>query len=392
MKVAIAAPYSWPEVRRGGERYLHDLAWWLREAGHDVRIVAGTQLGSRVDEVDGIVVHRRRYRAFPSIPVPPHWTPPETLGAVVWPWLVRNRTDLVIALTPTAAIAARAAGHRVVFTFLGRPRREWWALHPAEGHYFRLAMRCSHATTVLSTPAADVAEELTGRRPVVLPPGIRLDRFPREVERSPHPLVLFASACDERGKGLEILFQAFDQLLVVIPKARLRLIGPGDHRWALDELPSSAAHRVRGALETPGVGLINDVPNEYARAHTTAMPSRGEAFGLVVLESLACGTPSVGSAAEGVLDVLTGCSQARLVPYGDVAALTRALAETIALAQHSDTASDARAHAAAWDWSRVGPEHLALYEEIGSSHTGLRRGPGQLRRPELASSVIGRTR
>jgi phosphatidylinositol alpha-mannosyltransferase len=390
--VAIAAPYSWPEVRRGGERYLHDLAWLLREAGHDVRIVAGTQLSSRVDQVDGIVVHRRRYRAFPSIPVPQQWTPPETLGAVVWPWLVRNRTDLVIALTPTAAIAARAAGHRVVFTFLGRPRREWWTLHPAERHYFRWAMRCSHVTTVLSTPAANVAEELIERRPVVLPPGIRLDRFPCEIERSPYPVVLFASSCDERGKGLEVLFQAFDQLLGVIPRARLRLIGPGDYAWALDTLPSSAASRVRCALETPGVGLINDVPHEYARAHTTAMPSRGEAFGLVMLESLACGTPCVGSAEEGVLDLLTGCAQARLVPYGDVVGLTRALAETIALAQRSNTAAGARAHAAAWDWSKRGPEHLALYEEVGSSHAGLRRSLGRMRRSASACMVIDRSR
>jgi glycosyltransferase involved in cell wall biosynthesis len=390
--VAIAAPYSWPEVRRGGERYLHDLAWLLREAGHGVRIVAGTQLSSRVDEVDGIIVHRRRYRALPSLPVPRHWIPPETFGAVAWPWLARNRADLVIALTPSAAIAARATGHRVVFTYLGRPNPEWWALHPAEEQYFRWAMRCAHATTVLSTPAANMAEHITGKMPVVLPPGIRLDRFPSEVERSPYPLVLFASSCAERGKGLDVLFQAFDQLLNVVPQAKLRLIGPGDYSWAVDTLPSSAAYRVRRALETPGVGLINDVPDEYARAHTTAMPSRGEAFGLVMLESLACGTPCVGSAAEGVLDVLSGCAEARLVPYGDVVGLTRALAETIALAQRSGTAAGARAHAAAWDWSKRGPEHLALYEEVGTPHGGLRQILRRVRRATSTSMVKGRSR
>jgi len=392
VRVAIAAPYSWPEVRRGGERYLHDLAWLLREAGDEVRIVAGTLLDSGVDQIDGIVVHRRRYRVLPSVPLARHCTPLETFGAVAWPWLIRNRADLVVALDPSAAIAARAAGHRVVFTYLGHPLPEWWALHPDEGRRFKWAMRCSHATTVLSTSAANMTEHLTGRRPVVLHPGIRLDRFPRGVERSPYPLVLFASACDVRGKCLDLLFQAFDQLLDVIPQARLRLIGPGDYRWALDKLPRFAASKVSCALETPGVGSINDVPHEYARAHTTCMPSRGEAFGLVMLESLACGTPSVGSKAEGIVDVLTGCAQARLVPHGDVAALARALEETMALAQRSTTGADARAHAAAWDWSKRGPEHLALYEEVASSNAGRRRSSGRIRGSASASLETERSR
>src|SRR5881394_4129814 len=36
----------------------------------------------------------------------------------------------------------------------------------------------------------------------------------------------------------------------------------------------------------------------YREAHVAALPSWGEAFGLVLVEAMACGTPSVGPTAE----------------------------------------------------------------------------------------------
>ena len=42
MYVALVHPYSWPEVKRGGERYLADIAWYLGEAGHTVDVITGT--------------------------------------------------------------------------------------------------------------------------------------------------------------------------------------------------------------------------------------------------------------------------------------------------------------------------------------------------------------
>ena len=38
-----------------------------------------------------------------------------------------------------------------------------------------------------------------------------------------------------------------------------------------------------------------DLVNAYREAHVTALASEGEAFGLVLVESLACGTPAVGN-------------------------------------------------------------------------------------------------
>src|SRR5579884_1669213 len=121
LSVALVHPFCWPEVRRGGERYVDELAGWLRSQGNQVDILTGTHDDSGVDvRADGAVVRRRR-----------HWqrfrlarfgvTEVESFGAAVWPTLLRRRYDVVHAMTPTAALAARAAGQRTIYTVLGHP-------------------------------------------------------------------------------------------------------------------------------------------------------------------------------------------------------------------------------------------------------------------------------
>jgi hypothetical protein len=54
--------YAWPEVRRGGERYLHELASALADTGHRVRVLTTAPTAKR-DEVLGVEISyfRRRH-------------------------------------------------------------------------------------------------------------------------------------------------------------------------------------------------------------------------------------------------------------------------------------------------------------------------------------------
>ena len=60
LRIAVVHPFSWPEVRRGGERYLDDLVWYLTEAGHAVDVVTGTTSPSFVAARGGATERRRR--------------------------------------------------------------------------------------------------------------------------------------------------------------------------------------------------------------------------------------------------------------------------------------------------------------------------------------------
>ena len=140
LRVALVHPYSWPDVRRGGERYLADLAWYLAEAGHLVDVVTGTEASATDERVDGVMVRRRHHilrhrlasRGIGST---------ETFAVPALSCLLRRRYDVVHALTPTAAITARLAGQRTVFTLLGHPTDDALRQRPAPARLLKIGAR-----------------------------------------------------------------------------------------------------------------------------------------------------------------------------------------------------------------------------------------------------------
>ncbi|MBA2608947.1 MAG: glycosyltransferase, partial [Actinobacteria bacterium] len=98
-------------------------------------------------------------------------------------------------------------------------------------------------------------------------------------------------------------------------------------------------------------------------AHVTVLPSRNEAFGLALAESLASGTPVVGCAGGGADEVVTD-DVGRVVTYGDPDALSAAILDVLGMTGNPDIAARCVDRAAVWDWRRsIGPQHEALYEQ-----------------------------
>ncbi|MEX2558093.1 MAG: glycosyltransferase family 4 protein [Actinomycetota bacterium] len=370
LHVALVHPFSWPEVRRGGERYLADLTWYLERAGHRVEIITGTAWRPGASTAGRTTT--RKLRHLPPGPLARRgYGEAETFGVRALPTLLRVRGfDLVHAFAPTAAIAARLAGHRTLYTVLGHPSRELVEALPRESRLLRRAVRTASMVAALSSASARATEAAFGRRTEVLPPGVIIDRFPlRAGPRTGPPRILFPAFATNPEKGLGALVEAFDILLDRIPDARLVLAGPGDNAWAFERL-GPRADRVRAATDVPGVGNIEDLPARYAGSTVTALPSTNEAFGLILVESLACGTPAVCSAEGGMPEIVDRPEVGRTAPFGDAPALARALEETVALAAEPGTPARCREHAMRWGWEeRVGPLHEEIYATL------VRRGP-----------------
>ena len=367
MKVALVHPFAWPEVMRGGERYLHDLAWYLRCAGHDVEVVTGTNGSPGVDEIDGVPIHRYRHRRNRRL-TQRGIDAADTFGVAAFAHLVRHRYDLVHALMPTAAIAARASGHRTIYTDIGHPDRDDMRMRPGSWPLFVAAVRSANRVTALSHSAARAVTQLTGVVAMGLQPGVRLDRFePVLTPRSGSPVLLFNSDLSERRKGLDHLVAAFARVLQRRPDARLVLAAPGDHRWALEGLgPAKAA--VEAATDVIGPVPPHALQEYYGRATVTLLPSKFEAFGLVLVESLACGTPVVSTDWGGPTEIVERDDVGALVPYGDVDALAAAVHRVVELAARPDTPQTCVDHARGWDWAHaVGPAHETLYASVAKS-------------------------
>ena len=365
LRVALVHPHTWPEVRRGGERYLNDLAWYLAGAGHEVTVLTGTddRPGHRVEA--GADVHRLRH--VPPGPLASRGlTTRETFGLAALPRLLRRRFDVVHALTPTAALAARAAGHRTVYTIIGHPEPGAVDVRRPRHRVLAAAVRRATVVTALSRASADGAEVLFGRRPVhVLPPGVRVDAFPPDLSpRTGPPRVLFPADAGERWKRVDVAMAAVSRLLARRPDARLGLGGPGDHGWALARLGDEAT-RLEAATDVLGAGSLDDVPDRYRAATVTILPSGAEAFGLVLVESLACGTPVVCSDSGGKPEIVDSPAIGRVAPLDDPDATAAALDEVIDLAALPGTPAACVAHARRWGWlEAVGPAHESLYRSM----------------------------
>src|SRR5262249_20778223 len=95
------------------------------------------------------------------------------------------------------------------------------------------------------------------------------------------------------------------------------------------------------------------------------LPSWGEAFGLVLAEALACGTPVVGSDREAIPEVLGGDERiGRLFGGEDPEALAGALLEALELAADPGTAAACRERAERFSTDRTTEAYLALYREL----------------------------
>src|SRR4051812_42875880 len=64
MRVALSSVHCWPDVRRGGERYVHELGAALQRAGHDVTVLSTGAVPGR-GTVLGVPVQRLPVRSLP---------------------------------------------------------------------------------------------------------------------------------------------------------------------------------------------------------------------------------------------------------------------------------------------------------------------------------------
>lgn len=346
LAVALTATYAWPEVRRGGERYLHELAASLVRRGHRVHIVATAPTAGR-DEVLGVPVRLvGRHRAARRLLGPRGdelWFGAQALARVP-----RASLDVWHALTvgdaAAAGVAGRCGGPRSVFTALGIPtlpgRGPAGALH-------RLALATVDRYVCLSDRAAAPLRETVDRSLDVVGAGVDTHRFRPGGARHDQPVLLFASDASAPWKNLPLLLAACDPVVAARPDLEIWLAGPGDPTAAV----TAATPRVRDRVTRTRIATPDEVAELYGRAWVTALPSRNEAFGMVALESLACGTPAVVLEGEGPATFVDASVGARAAP--DAGSLAEAILGALELASVPDVAEACRARALEHGWDEV---------------------------------------
>lgn len=116
---------------------------------------------------------------------------------------------------------------------------------------------------------------------------------------------------EDRYKGFDQVIEILPQLLTRFPNLKYLIVGDGIDRPRLtakvEELGVSAHVIFAGYVHE------NEKVAHYNLADVYAMPSRGEGFGIVLLEAIACGIPVIGSRADGSREALLDGRLGRLV-------------------------------------------------------------------------------
>ena len=128
-------------------------------------------------------------------------------------------------------------------------------------------------------------------------------------------VVLFAAeSLTVKRKGFGLLLEALKGLQ---DEPNLLLLSVGSTKTAIES-----------PVPQVNLGRINAdryLSLAYSAADVFVIPSVQESFGQTVSESLACGTPVVGFATGGMLDMVRPGKTGQLVPVGDTAALRDAI-------------------------------------------------------------------
>ena len=102
----------------------------------------------------------------------------------------------------------------------------------------------------------------------------------------------------------------------------------------------------------------------FREAWVSGLTSYNEAFGLVLVESLACGTPVFAAREGGVPEIVDRPEVGRLFEGDDEREVARVVLETLELAEDPGTAAACRARAEAFDTLSGATAYADLYREL----------------------------
>ena len=319
MKILITTPIFPPEIG-GPATYTVQVSKQLKERGHQVRVIAFTDLKPQVEEFEVIPIRLsykvlgtvvRQVRLFPTI-----------LGAAKGMELIYAQGPVVVGLT--SLIAGKLMRKPVVVKFvgdiawenafnLGRTSRflEEFLSQPQGGLYTALIMRIQrfvfHNADKIITPS-HFLKDLLIKYYEVPPPkidvvynAVKLDESEATVERRGWPVVITVGRLVP-SKGIAELIELVPALAEKYPDFRLVVVGDGPEKEKLKMLGKKMG------IE-PHVIFTGNVSHEETLASLKSsdvfvLNSRYEGLPHSVIEAMACQCPVIATNIKGTREVV----------------------------------------------------------------------------------------
>jgi glycosyltransferase involved in cell wall biosynthesis len=360
LRICLISEELPPETGWGGiGSYSWHIARGLAEAGHRVHVVARCWEGRRLEQIDGVEVHR--------LPIPePSWRRgtwwingrfPESRQVFLWSAAVRRAVADIRAREGLDLIESPEFHAQGLLSSLGTDgppmvvrlhtpafmcrqlngagpggsQCDTWLSEAAERWTARRA-------ALITSPSRALAEDVARRWRIgpdtvrVVPNPIDEREFvPRSWSSSAEPLVLYVGRL-ERRKGVETLIAAWPQVHAALPHARASFVGadhpsgPGGESMRAHLMQRLDSFAVPGhSVSFTGAVDRSALPAIYAAARVCVVPSLYENLPYTCLEAMACGRAVVASRVGGIPEIVTHGVDGLLVEAGSASALAGAI-------------------------------------------------------------------
>ncbi len=354
MKIGLVSPYVYP-LPGGVTQHVAYLYENLRLRGHDVRIITSSHGLQRSSEGD--VIRIGKGFSVPTNGSVGTLTVSPRFLSQVHEVLDRERFDVLHFHEPfvpfLSPIVLRLSTSVNVATF-----HAYGGFSPAYefgrrfmgGYASRL-----HGRIAVSAAARHFIDRYFPGDYKVIPNGVDVDRYRRAVPiarwQDGTRNLLFVGRHEPR-KGLLHLLKAYRILRKTGCHCRLLVVGSGPQEH---EARRYVATRRLGGVEFLGRVSDREKAQLFKTADVYVSPATGgESFGIVLLESLAAGTPIVCSDIHGYKGVVRRGREGLLVPPGKPKAIAAAIAQLLNDDElREEMAANGPARAEEFSWERV---------------------------------------
>jgi len=321
-----------PYLGGAGTTCLH-LAAGSAARGHHVEVFTAEAEGPALDTGATIVHRLEPVAAIGNAPLIP------ALARLSGFDVVHLHYPFIFGAELVLAGPVRARNGALVVSYHNRligdgARRAMFAAY--EATVAPLLARAADRICVLSDAHAATVPYLRSRPPgklAVLPNGVDLDAFRPGPDaagvRAAHgippdaPVAVFVAALDRAhfSKRLDLAVDA----VALAADEDLHLLVAGGGEW-LDRYQAQAVERgLEGRILFLGPVPHDRLPDTLRAADLLLLSSDLESFGIVLIEAMACGLPTVSTDPPGVQAVVRSGATGLMAPRGDARALARAV-------------------------------------------------------------------
>ncbi len=335
---AVVCGYTYPLDFSKEERDLRLLRAYRARLGTMVLVARSPDGADHLWQEDGIIVRYVPRRGFGALGLLRFW-----IRGVLSTWALVRRHGLGVAYASDLAGAFMLIPLKPLTGVRMLLHLQWpfFELSPltfpwGKRFVFRIGARIAcHFADSIRCVTEDVRQQairahVNPRKLMVIPS--RCDtalfdpvRVQARVAGSGRQLVYIGSLAGH--KGMDVLLAAMPKILDRVPNARLRIVGDGPLRQALEE--QVLRQGLAPAVEFAGYQQYSALPAVLGSADVFVFPSFSEAMPRAILEAMAMERPVVVTRVGGNPEAVRDGVEGLLVPPGDPKALASAVCRVL---------------------------------------------------------------